>query len=112
MPEHFGRVEIVVANEKFRLAPYLTVQAGDNFVDYANTLKSPGYELFGVEASYKIAPNVSIFLEGRNLTDKGHVQNYSTMADASAPGANLSVFTPGEGRAIYGGIRIGFGEKQ
>ncbi|HNS85263.1 MAG TPA: TonB-dependent receptor [Parvularculaceae bacterium] len=112
MPEHFGRVEILVANEKFRLAPYLTVQAGDNFVDYANTLKSPGYELFGVEASYNIAPNVSLFLEGRNLTDEGYVQNYSTMADASAPGANLSVFTPGEGRAIYGGVRIGFGDKQ
>ncbi|MCB2114523.1 MAG: TonB-dependent receptor [Parvularculaceae bacterium] len=109
MPTHFARAEIVVSNDKLRLAPYVAVQAGDNFVDYANTMKSPGYELVGVEASYDIASNISIFLEGRNLTDEGYALNYSTIADASAPGANLSIYTPGEGRAIYCGVRIGFG---
>jgi iron complex outermembrane recepter protein len=109
MPEHFGRVELVIAGDNFRIAPNMTVQAGDNFVDYANTFDVPGYELYGIEASYIVSPGISLFVEGRNLTDEGYVQNYSTMADASAPGANLSVFTPGEGRAVYGGVRIGFG---
>jgi iron complex outermembrane receptor protein len=85
------------------------VQAGDNFFDYANTFKVPSYEIYGIEGSYDISEEVTLFIEGRNLTDEGFVQNYATIADASLEGVNTNLFVPGEGRAVYGGIRIGFG---
>ncbi|GGD12899.1 TonB-dependent receptor family protein [Aquisalinus flavus] len=109
MPEHFGRLQVVVAGDRFRIAPSVTVQAGDNFLDYANTVDVPGYELYGVEASWDLSPGMSLFVEGRNLTDEAYAVNYSTLADARDPSASLNVFVPGEGRAIYGGIRLGFG---
>ena len=109
MPEHFGRLEVVIENGRFRLVPNVTIQAGDNFLDYANTFEVPGYELYGVEASYDLTPAITVFAEARNLGDEGYVLNYSTLADASDPAANLGVFSPGEGRAVYAGVRIGFG---
>lgn len=109
MPEHFGRLELVIATDRFLLVPNVTFQAGDNFLDYANTFDVPGYELYGIEASYEVAPDITLFAEARNLGDKAHVLNYSTLADASDPAANLDVFAPGEGRAVYAGVRIGFG---
>ncbi|NHK29463.1 TonB-dependent receptor [Parvularcula flava] len=109
MPEHFGRLQVVFERDRFRVTPNITVQAGDNFLDYANTSDVPGYELYGVEASWDVSPDITLFVEGRNLTDEGYALNYSTLADASDPAANLDVFVPGEGRAVYGGIRLGFG---
>ncbi|MGE0409597.1 MAG: TonB-dependent receptor family protein [Amphiplicatus sp.] len=106
--EHVGRAEVAFDYRGFRLAPNVYFQTGENFVDYANIFAAPGYLLAGIEASYEIAPGAALFLEARNLADRGYVLNYSTLADARlAP--SLSVFTPGEGRAVFAGIRVGFG---
>ena len=111
LPTHIGRAEVELTVSGLRLAPNLIFQGGDNFVDYANTLQSPGHVLVGVEASYELRPGFSVFVDARNLADRGYVSNYSTLANASAPGTNLNVFVPGEGRAIFAGIRAGFGGK-
>lgn len=108
MARHVGRAEIVFASGDFRLAPQITFQAGENFVDYANTLRSPDYALIGLEASAAIGAQATIFVEARNLADRGYALNYSTLADARTA-ASLNVFTPGEGRAVFAGLRIGFG---
>jgi len=55
-----------------------------------------------------MTPSATIFIDARNLADRGYVSNYSTLADAGAA-ANLNVFVPGEGRAVFAGVRIGFG---
>ncbi len=110
LPTHIGRAEIEVAYRGFRIAPNVYFQTGESFVDYANVLEAPGYLLAGVEASYEIAPGAALFLEARNLGDRGYVLNYSTIADASLA-ANLNLFTPGEGRAVFAGLRLGFGGK-
>lgn len=111
LPEHIGRAEVVFAYQSFRLAPNVIFQTGENYVDYANTLKSPGHTLAGVEASYDVTPSITVFVDARNLTDKAYISNYSTLANAAAPGANPNVFVPGEGRAVFVGIRAGFGGK-
>lgn len=110
LPAHIGRAEVELASGGLRLAPNLIFQSGDNFVDYANTLRSPGHVLIGVEASAEVRPGVALFIDARNLADRGYVSNYSTLADA-ATAANLNVFVPGEGRAVFAGLRIGFGGK-
>lgn len=108
LPTHIGRAEIEFSAGGFRIAPNFIFQSGDNFVDYANTLQSPGHTLIGIEAAYDIAPSATIFVDARNLADRGYVSNYSTLADAGAA-SNLNVFVPGEGRAVFAGVRIGFG---
>ncbi len=110
LPRHIGRAEVDIRMRGLRIAPNVIFQSGRNFVDYANTLQSPGHALIGVEASYEISPSAVLFLDARNLADEAYILNYSTVADASiAP--TLNVFIPGEGRAIFGGLRIGFGGK-
>jgi iron complex outermembrane receptor protein len=111
VPEHTFVAELAWANEKWRIAPSAFVQS-DNVVDFRNTLRAPGYTLWNVSASYSLTDTASIFVEGRNLTDEKFVSMVSSIANAQAPGANLSIATPGDGAAIYGGIRLRFGALQ
>jgi iron complex outermembrane receptor protein len=111
VPEHTFVAELAWANEKWRIAPSAFVQS-DNVVDFRNTLRAPGYTLWNVSASYSLTDTASIFVEGRNLTDEKFVSMVSSLANAQAPGANLSIATPGDGAAIYGGIRLRFGALQ
>jgi iron complex outermembrane receptor protein len=76
------------------------------YVDYANTLKPPGYVLFGIQASYAFQKGVTLFLDARNLANKRYVSDFSTLADART--ANTAVFYPGSGRAVFGGVRYQF----
>ena len=69
------------------------------FVDSANTTRTPSYGLVGVRMGYDHKPtNLSVFFEGRNLTDKHYV---SSVVVDSAVGR---FFEPGDGRAFYGGV--------
>lgn len=110
LPAHIGRAEIGFAARGVRVAPNVIFQGGDNYVDYANTLRSPGHALVGVEASFEPRSGVVLFIDARNLADRGYIANYSTLADA-ATAATLNVFTPGEGRAVFAGVRFGGGGK-
>ena len=92
----------------WRIAPSVFTQS-DTTVDFRNTLAAPGYTLVNLSASWQAGPNTRLFLEGRNLADEAHVSMVSAIANARAPGVNLAVATPGEGRAFYLGLRTGFG---
>jgi len=76
------------------------------FVDYANTLQTPGYELFGMTAGIELTENVTIFASAENLFDQKYISNISTVADQSLENAN--VFTPGQGQAFFGGLTAKF----
>jgi iron complex outermembrane receptor protein len=58
-----------------------------------------------------VSDTASLFLEGRNLTDEKFVSMVSSIANAQAPGVNLSIATPGDGAAVFGGIRLRFGAR-
>ncbi|HEX6959044.1 MAG TPA: TonB-dependent receptor [Ferrovibrio sp.] len=75
------------------------------FVDYANTQKVPGYWLLGIGAGVELAEGMSLFAEGRNLTDKRYVSDFGPVTAAAA---GTAVFYPGDGRSIYGGLRVQF----
>ncbi len=110
VPESTLVAELSWSNARLRIAPSVFVQS-DTVVDFRNTLRSPGYTLVNLSGSYAVSDTVAVFLEGRNLTDEAHVSMVSTIANAQAPGANLSVATPGDGLAIYGGLRLRFGAR-
>lgn len=78
------------------------------YVDYANTLKAPGFAIWSLNAGWDFASGVSLFLDARNLGDTIYAPEFAAVPDARAPGANLAVFYPGEGRSVYGGIAYRF----
>ena len=61
---------------------------------------------FGLEAGITLASGVPVFLNARNLTNKRHVSDLSTITDARNVGS--AVFYPGEGRSVYLGTRVSF----
>ena len=72
-------------------------------VDFTNTLKAPGYGILGAQAGYAFSDNIDLFFEGRNLLDRGFVSTFSTIVNTSG---NTSVFYPGDGRRVFGGVRV------
>jgi iron complex outermembrane receptor protein len=49
-------------------------------VDFKNTLKTNSYALLGLTASYDVSPQLSLFLDARNLTDKKYAATTDVIA--------------------------------
>ncbi len=77
------------------------------YVDFANTEKAPGYDLFGLTAGWYITPDIRLFGSIENITDKKFISNVSTVANLATEG-NKRIFTPGQGRAVYFGLSVDF----
>jgi iron complex outermembrane receptor protein len=103
-PRHYLRAELLYRHP-------IGLYAGPNvewvpeayYVDNANTVKTQPYALLGFRAGYEVNEHVSLFVDGRNLTDARYIASTSVVAVASPTSA---VFEPGSGRAIYGGVRL------
>jgi iron complex outermembrane receptor protein len=76
------------------------------FVDYANTTKAPGYDLWGLTAGWQLTPALRLFGSVENLFDTRHIANVATVSDQSRERANA--FTPGQGRAVFVGATARF----
>lgn len=76
------------------------------FADFANTVQVPGYALFGINAGMDLSSNVSLYLSIENLFDKHYISNVTTNANQTEEQARL--FTPGQGRGVFGGINLRF----
>ena len=72
-------------------------------VDEANTLFADPYALLGFRAGYKTQRGFQVYFEGRNLLDKRYAAYVEPIADARIGDDNAS-FSPGLGRAFYGGV--------
>lgn len=106
MPEHHYHAELSFGREGvWSVAPSLE-WASDGWVDYANTLKSPGHAIWSLGATWTVTPEVKLFLDARNLTDEIYVSNASAVTDARV--APTAVFWPGEGRSAFAGLRTTF----
>lgn len=107
IPEHVLRTTVAYSRAAgLRVAGTIDWVPGGAYVDYANTLRTPGYVLFGLQASYEFQRGVTVFLDARNLGNKRYVSDFSTVADART--ANTAVFYPGSGRALYAGVKYKF----
>lgn len=108
-PEHQYRATLRYSHPAgWFVAPSLEWRPRDVWVDYANTLKAPGYAIWSLNAGWDFDNGVSLFVDARNLTDEAYAPEFGAVVDASAPGANTAVFYPGEGRAVYGGFAYRF----
>ncbi|MEM9288204.1 MAG: TonB-dependent receptor, partial [Pseudomonadota bacterium] len=75
------------------------------FVDSANQVAPDGYALWGFNLGYRIDEAVQLYLSGENLADKTFVANTGVTDTAQITDR---LFTPGQGRALFGGVTISF----
>ncbi len=107
VPEHAYRAELTWRHPSgVFLTPSVEWRISAPYVDYANTLKSPDYAVFGLNAGWEVARGLTIFADARNLTDKRYVGEFSAITDARL--ASTAVFYPGEGRAVFVGLRMAY----
>ncbi len=106
VPEHVYMSELRLEMDRWYASVNLRWVPQGAFVDYANTVRVPGYALLGATAGYDVADNIRLFVSAENLTDETYISNISTVADQSAE--NARVFVPGQGRAVFGGLSASF----
>lgn len=107
VPEHFYRAELRYEHPSgWFVAPTLEWSISDVWVDYQNTLKAPGYAVFGLNAGWRAPHGVTLFVDVRNLADKRYVSNVTAITDART--AATTVFFPGDGRSVFGGVSASF----
>ena len=106
VPEHHYHAELSFDAGRWSIAPSVQWTPEDTWVDYANTLKSPGYAVWSLNATLDVRPGIKLFLDARNLTDETYISNVSAVTDARV--APSAVFWPGEGRSAFVGLRSSF----
>lgn len=105
LPEHAYRAELKYEHPSgWFIAPSVEWTPRDVFVDYANTLKYPGYTIVSLNAGVDLPDGVSFYADLRNLGGERYVSNANAVTDART--AATDVFTPGEGRSAYVGFRV------
>lgn len=76
------------------------------WADYANTQAAPGYETVQITAGVTLADGIVLFGSVENLFDTVFISNLTTTANQRA--VNEALYTPGQGRAVFGGLRARF----
>ncbi|MBB3048533.1 iron complex outermembrane receptor protein [Litorivivens lipolytica] len=76
------------------------------YVDFANTERTPGYTLLGLNLGWQVSESISLFASAENLEDEHYIANITTVADQSQENSNI--YTPGQGRAFFAGISLSY----
>lgn len=72
------------------------------WVDFANTTKAPGYDIYGLRAGWRFETGLSLFASAENVFAKRYISNTGTNANQMLQ--NAALFTPGQGRALFAGL--------
>ena len=103
-PPHYVRAELLYKHPSgFSFGPNVEWVPQAYFVDSANTLTTEAYALWGLKAAYDDGQKFSAYVEGRNLSDKAYIASTSII-DRATPASRL--FNPGDGRAVFAGLRV------
>lgn len=107
VPANLLRGELAYKHKDgFYITPAVDWVPEGAYADQANTLKAPGYALLGVQTGVQMDNGVLFYVDARNLADRRYISDISTITDARVAGT--SVFYPGEGRAVYAGVKYAF----
>ncbi len=87
----------------FYAGPNIEWAPGHYFADNADTLTVDSYALLNLKAGFDLGERWSLYVEGRNLTDKRYI---STVAIAGPASPTSEIFNPGTGRAVYRGVKF------
>ena len=107
VPGHLYRAEVKYEHPSgWFVAPGVEWSMTNTFVDYRNTLTFPSYAVISLGAGWRVRSGLELFINARNLTDKRYISNVSAVTDARI--ASTAAFYPGEGRSVFGGLRVSF----
>lgn len=103
-PPHYLRAELVYRHPSgIFFGPNVEWVPQGYFVDSANTLSTDPYALWGLKAGYDKGERFSLYVEGRNLSNKAYIASASIINVANP---TLALFEPGTGRAVYAGMKF------
>lgn len=106
VPEHFYRAELRYQDPRgWFVAPSVEWSASSPWVDFKNTTRAPSYAILNLGAGWTVNDKVSVFVDGRNLTDEDYVSNVQAQIAAAASSA---AYWPGDGRSVFGGVTVSF----
>ncbi|MFT4090728.1 MAG: TonB-dependent receptor [Asticcacaulis sp.] len=108
VPEHYYRGELAFShNSGWRIAPSVEWVPEDVWVDFANTTQAPAYTVWNLSLSKRFNQGIEVFADARNLTDERYISNVNSVTDfTKIMPMSQKVFWPGEGRAVFVGIKI------
>jgi iron complex outermembrane receptor protein len=102
VPEHYLRTDLTYSTPGgFYVGPNIECVPRGYRVDAAGTLFTDAYFLVGAKAGIRRPNGWSIYVEGRNLTDRHYAATTTVLAQAAA---NSAAFLPGDGRSFFAGI--------
>jgi len=103
VPRHYLRAEILYRHpDGWFAGPNVEWVPQAYYVDNANTLRTQPYALLGVRVGWE-SERYTVFVEGRNLTDRKYIASAS-VTDRADAGSEL--FEPGTGRGVYAGVEV------
>lgn len=104
LPPHAIRAELLYKHPSgFYVGPNTEAIPKSYFVDSANTTTADPYALLNFKCGFDREGRWSGYFEGRNLTN---VRWIATVDIAGRANDSSALFFPGDGRAIYGGLRF------
>ncbi|MBS0251444.1 MAG: TonB-dependent receptor, partial [Proteobacteria bacterium] len=102
-PPHYVRAEVLYRQPNgFYIGPNVEWVPRSYYADNANNVTVDPFELSNFRIGIERDRGWSAYLEGRNLFDKHYI---SAVLTADTATANSEIFSPGDGRAIYGGMQ-------
>lgn len=106
VPRHYVRGELLYKHpDGWFIGPNIEWVPVAYFVDNANTFKSSPYVLWGLRAGYDPGGNFSFYVEARNLADRAYISSANAVS-VYDPVNGTNLFNPGNGRAIFAGLRM------
>jgi iron complex outermembrane receptor protein len=103
-PRHYLRAEMLYRHANgFYAGPNVEWVPQAYYVDNANTVKTEPYALLNFKVGYDTGDGLSGYVEARNIFDKTYISSASIAETANAISA---LFEPGNGRAVYAGLRF------
>ncbi len=90
----------------FWVAPNVQWSPKGYFVDYQNTLKNPPFFILNLKGGWQVHKQLTIFLEGRNLTNQNYAGSVLAGGLNDVTATNTSVFLPSWPLSVFGGIEF------
>ncbi|TCD05509.1 TonB-dependent receptor [Erythrobacteraceae bacterium CFH 75059] len=94
--------------DRFHLSATVRWIPDGPWADYANTERAPGYTTVQLTAGAALTRTLELFGSVENLFDTVFIANVTTNANQRL--ANEALYTPGQGRAVFAGLRAMFGK--
>ena len=121
IPRHVLRTTVSYnTKEGLYIAPQIDWVPVGAYVDYANTLRAPGYVLIGLQAGIKLPNGFEWYVDARNLANVHYVSDVISVANAARPTysnatglydwtpGNPQSFYPGNGASVFTGVKVRF----